>query len=134
MTSLNNLKGHIVKDGNIVYDEILPNKLHFSVVLQSMEKEIGQDWASSAQICIYGCINDGTIHEWSNGVKSLNGESYIETVELNETFKELQETITKDNFKVYQVSLSERVVNNKKQRTVKWIVEAPKDKLLEIMS
>lgn len=33
MSAINNLKGHIIKDGKVVYLEQIENSLHFAVVL-----------------------------------------------------------------------------------------------------
>ncbi len=128
MTSLNNLKGRIIKEGNIIYDEILDNGLHFSIICKYEDKYRGantDNHQNSSRMDLTCCINNGEMHTWTNGVVSLKGEEYID-----KEFGELMRLKTKDGYPVYQVEL----MKGQTQRTLKWIVEVPREGIIKLLN
>jgi len=142
MSAINNLKGHIIKDGKVVYSEQIENGLHFSVVLMYEPFYDGKNAANhqnSSQLMCEATMTTGNKHTWGNGVMSLDEASIIEKADDNGKFKLLREELkTKDGFKVwqkdYQYNEYEEEKDGKKvkvkTRRVSWLVEVPKLDLL----
>lgn len=142
MSAINNLKGHIVKDGKVVYSEQIENGLHFAVVLMYEPFYDGKNTANhqnSSQLMCVATMTTGNKHTWGNGVMSLDEASVFEEVEATEKFKPLREELkTKDGFRVcqkdYQYNEYEKEKEGKKvkvkTRRVIWLVEVPKLDLL----
>lgn len=142
MSAINNLKGHIIKDGKVVYSEQIENGLHFAVVLMYEPFYNGKNTANhqnSSQLMCEAVMTTGNKHTWGNGVMSLDNASVIEKIEVNEKWKPLREELkTKDGFKVwqkdYQYNEYEEEKDGKKvkvkTRRIIWLVEVPKLDLL----
>lgn len=140
---MNNLKGHIVKDGKVVYSEPLENGLHFAVILMYEPFYDGKNSANhqnSSQLICESMITTGAKHNWSNGVVSLEAASEIERIYDNQNWKPLRQDIkTKDGFRVWQKDHQyneyDEEKNGKKikvkQRCLIWLVEVPKLDLLK---
>lgn len=142
MSAINNLKGHIVKDGKVVYSEQIENGLHFAVVLMYEPFYDGKNSSNhqnSSQLMCEAIMTTGNKHTWGNGVMSLDEASVIEKIEATEKWKPLRDELkTKDGFRVwqkdYQYNEYEEQKDGKKvkvkTRRVSWLVEVPKLDLL----
>ena len=141
MTAINNLKGHIINDGKVIYDEVLSNGLHFSIIFMYEDKYMGKNilnHQNSSNILIESSINTGKIHTYSNGIKALIDDCRVEKSYKNKPFKDLEKIKTKDGFLAYQVELRKHTYDNIinddspiESRTVEWIIEVPKKYLIE---
>lgn len=139
MSAINNLKGHIVKDGKVVYSEQIENGLHFSVVLMYKPFYDGKNHQNSSELMCEAIMTTGNKHTWGNGVISLDEASIIEKADDNGKFKQLREELkTKDGFRVWQKDYSHSEHEEEKDgkkvkvktRRVGWLVEVPKLDLL----
>lgn len=139
MSAINNLKGHIVKDGKIVYSEQIENNLHFAVVLKYEPFYDSNHHQNSSKLCCEAVITNGNKHTYGNGVISLDEASEIQTVKGTEKFNPLREELkTQDGFRVwqkdYQYHEDEQEIDGKKMkiktRKLIWLVEVPKIDLL----
>lgn len=128
MTALNNLKGKIVKDGKIIYDELLNNGLHFLIILMYDKGYAGENFADSSCMLISTTISNGTFHTWTNGVVSANDVSTQE--EKNGDWRELKKETTKDGLIAKEVVYRQFIHQGKEFRTVKWVIEVPKAYLI----
>jgi hypothetical protein len=117
-----NLKGHIVKDGKVVYSEQLKQNLHFVVIAMYEPKYQREHYQSSSQMLIQAVITNGNKTKWSNGVDSF--QLAQETQE--KPFKPIETITTKQGFKAWQQDYNYRGV----YRDVVWIIEVPKHELL----
>lgn len=141
MSAINNLKGHIVKDGKVVYYELIESGLHFAVVLMYepfYDGKNSNNHQNSSQLICEAIMTTGNKHTWGNGVMSLDEASVFEKIEATEKWKPLRELKTKDGFRVwqkdYQYNEYEEEKDGKKvkvkTRRVSWLVEVPKLDLL----
>ena len=144
MAAINNLKGHIVKDGKVIYSEQLENGLHFVVILMYepfYEGKNANNYQMSSRLICEALITTGNKHTYSNGTISLEEASTLEKIKENEKWKSLcTDLSTKDGFRVYQKDYQyndyEKEEEGKKiklkTRRVTWLVEVPKLELLRI--
>ena len=142
MSAINNLKGHIVKDGKVVYSEQIENGLHFAVVLMYEPSYDGKNTANhqnSSQLICEATMTTGNKHTCGNGVMSFDEASVIEKIEVTEKWKPLREELkTKDGFRVWQKDYQYNEYEEKrdgkkvkvKTRRLSWLVEVPKLDLL----
>lgn len=103
MAAINNLRGKITKDYDILYEEKLSDKLYFVVVQMYKDSCLFID-------CI---ITNGNKIQWSNGVISYEDSS----IEI--------ETQTKDGYRVYTVNkhgTNRVLVDVPKEDMLKWLV------------
>lgn len=138
MSSTNNLKGTVIKDGRIVYYEKLEKGLYFYVTLKYEPFYDGKNTQyhqDSSQIMIEATISNGERFNYSNGVTCISEAKYTEISDEKGKFKDLEELTTKDGFRVWQqdYNFGETYVLDKprKTRTVMWLVEVPKEDLLK---
>lgn len=138
MTAINNLKGHIVRDGKVVYSEDLEPGLIFAVVEQYEPFYEKGNYSDSSKLWLEATITTGERHTYSNGVVSLVEADTKEVVEESSAFRDpLRKLKTKDGYRVWESVYGERhyveVKNGEevpmKSRVVKWCVEVPKEKL-----
>lgn len=142
MSAINNLKGHIVKDGKVVYSEQIENGLHFAVVLMYEPFYEGKNTShhqNSSQLMCEALITTGNKHTFGNGVGSLEEACVVEKADDAGRFKSLREDIkTKDGFRVWQKDYAYNEHEEEKgggktkvkTRSVIWLVEVPKLELL----
>jgi hypothetical protein len=138
MSAINNLKGHIVKDGTIVYSEQIENSLHFAVVLMYEPFYDKEYCKNSSRISCEAIMTTGGKHTYSNNVQSLDDAIIFQKIKVNESWEPLKELTTKDGFKVWQKDSQyqdcEELENGKKvkfkKRVLTWLVEVPKLNLL----
>ena len=135
MTAINNLAGHVVSNGKVVYSEQLRPHLHFVVVKMYEPKYEKEHLGSSSKLCIEASITTGEEHTYSNGVRSLFDAKYKEKVEESEAFKDLEQIATSQGFRVWQHGYSYQVFQESgkrmKSRTVTWLVEVPENELMK---
>lgn len=133
MTAINNLKGHIVNDGEVVYSEELKPNLHFVVVQMYEPKYIKPNYGDSSKLWLEASITTGETHNWSNGVKSLIESKEIEKIKEGDSFRELRTLKTSQGFSVFEHAYGESYFEKDgvkmKSRRVKWLVEVPKQEL-----
>lgn len=114
MTAINNLEGNIKGvDGKETYREQIADGLFFCVFVAYSRRYAGgnkENWDNSSYCKIEAVITDGTMHTWSNGVRSYNGEEDYGAIGPLRSYK------TKDGFPVQEVQL---------KHSRKWIVEVP---------
>lgn len=139
MTAINNLKGHIVKDGSILYIEELEPNLYFAVIEKYEPKYEKDNYASSSQLQLETLVTTGEEINSSNGVRSLNDAVEIEEIKEEEQYRTLRKLKTKQGFIVREVSYAENHYENEnkqktKHRYVKYIVEVPKNKLIKFIN
>jgi len=134
MTALNNLKGHIVRDGKVVYSEELEPKLQFAVIEMYEPFYEKGNYSSSSKLWLEACITTGEKHTWSNGVQSLDETQEQEIVLLTENFRELRHLKTSQGFRVWESVMAEGKTEKTKYRTIKWCVEVPKEALSKFFS
>jgi hypothetical protein len=142
MSEINNLKGHIIKDGKVVYSEQIENGLHFAIVLMYEPFYSGKNTANhqnSSQLMCEATMTNGNKHTWGNGVMSLDEASMTEIADDNGKFKPLRDELkTKDGFRVWQKDYSYNEYEEEREgkkvkvktRRVSWLVEVPKQNLL----
>jgi hypothetical protein len=135
MTAINNLKGHIVRDGSIVYQEELRPNLYFAVA-QMYEPIYDKDnYGSSSKLWLEATITTGQTHTWSNGVNSLIEAEHFE--EATENFNNLEKLKTSHGFEVWQHAYDHRSYTKDgktiKSRKVKWLVKLSKDQLAKFL-
>lgn len=128
MTALNNLKGHIVKDGKVIYEEVLDNGLLFIIIEIYEPSYTKENYANSSNLWLEAVITDGNKHTWSNGIISLNDIEEQESRDGNGNFRTLNQLKTKDGFKVWE---HEHAITSISRR-IKWIIEVPKEFLENI--
>lgn len=141
MAALNNLKGHIVKEGKIVYSEKLEDDLYFTVIMKYEPFFDEIHHKNSSQLVCEACVTTGNIKSYSNGVKALEPATVVEKIRVDEKFKQLRKEFkTKDGFRVwqkdymyddYEEELESGEKIKVKARKVIWIVEVPKLSLLK---
>lgn len=123
MSAINNLKGHIVKDGKVVYSEEIENGLIFAVVI--MYEPYSK--SSSSQLICEAIMTNGNKHTWSNGVISLD-DAFVVEKSIDGKFTELRKELkSRDGFRIWQ---SEEF-NNGDTRKLSWKIEVPKNDLLK---
>jgi len=142
MSAINNLKGHIIKDGKVVYSEQVDTGLHFAVVLMYEPFYGGSNQANhqnSSQLTCDAIMTTGNKHTWGNGVMSLDDARVIQKADNNGNFEPLKKELkTIDGFRVWQkdYAYNELEYEEKgkkikvKTRSVIWLVEVPKMDLL----
>ncbi len=143
MSTINCLKGHIIKDGKIVYSEQIDKGLHFAVVLMYEPFYDGKNKTNhqnSSQLICESIITTGNKHTYGNGVIGLDEAIIIEQSDDNGKFKPLREDLkTISGHRVWQQDYCyneyEEEKNGKKfkvkTRQVIWLVEVPKNELLK---
>lgn len=138
MSAINNLKGHIVKDGKVIYYEKLQNDLNFCVILKYEPFYDGKNsnyHQNSSQLTVETLISTGERQTYSNGVSGITEAKFIETADEKGKFEPLQELTTKDGFRVWaqEYNFGEITIEGKtrKTRVVIWLVEVPKLELLK---
>lgn len=133
MTAINNLAGHIVHDGIVVYDELLEPNLHFVVVEKYEPKYEKGNYSNSSALWLATTISTGEKHTFSNGVISLIDAGENETIKEKDDFRPLRKLKTSHGFPVWESVYGEKHYEHDgvklKVRTVKWIVEVPKKEL-----
>lgn len=131
MTAINNLKGHIIKDGKVVYSEQLENNLHFAVVLMYepfYDGKNNDNHQNSSQLICQAVITTGKKHTWGNGVTSIEEAVERQRQDNNGKWPTLQKDLkTKDGHRVWQKDYQ----YHEKTRMVIWLVEVPKLDLLK---
>lgn len=136
MSAINNMKGHIIKDGKIIYQEQIESGLYLIVIL--MYEPFHAAHRNSSQLICEAFISNGNKHVWGNGVISMEDAIIIEESD-NGKFSQLREVKTKEGHKVwqqdYQYDEFEREKDGKKvivkTRKLQWLVEIPKLALLK---
>jgi len=136
MSAINNLKGHIVKDGKVVYSEELEPHIIFAVIQLYEPKYEKHNYSNCSRLLLKTIITTGEKYIFSNGVESLIDAERIEEINEDENFETLREIKTLQGFKVWESSFGENNYLNtkkikKKSRKVKWIVEVPKNELVK---
>ena len=93
MAAINNLRGHLVKDGRVVYSEKIKDGLYVKVILKYEPFYDGKNkmnHQNGSQIMIETVITDGSTHNWGNGVHSFNEKIDYEEVKKGESFRKLK--------------------------------------------
>ena len=144
MAAVNNLKGHPVKDGNIIHFEKIADRLYLAIVL--MYEPIGtpnSTWRNSSQLSIQVTITTGEKHQFSNGIVSLTEAKIHQEVKFEDEYEKLPENIyySEKGYKIWLEIHGDgtRLVFDKstnkeikyKFRQATWICEIPKKDLLE---
>lgn len=138
MSTINNLKGHLVTDGTIVYSEQIEKGLHFAVVLMYEAFYDKEYCKNSSRIACEAIMTNGTKYTYSNKIQSIEDAVVFQKIRANENWGPLRELTTKDGFKVWQKDSQyqdcEELENGKKvkfkKRVLTWLVEVPKLNLL----
>lgn len=132
MSAINNLKGHLVKDGKVVYSEQLEPGLHFMVILMYEPFYEGKNTANhrnSSQLICEAVMSTGVKQAWGNGVISIEEAATMQQADEKGKFPPLREELrTKDGFRVWQQDYQ----YSEKSRKVAWLVEVPKNELLRL--
>lgn len=107
MASTNNLKGHIVKDGRVIYSEQIKDRLYLKVILKYEPFYDGKNkmnHQNSSQIMIETVVTDGSTHNWSNGVHSFIEKIDYEEVKKGKIFRELTSFKTKSGITIKEIA------------------------------
>lgn len=138
MTSINNLQGHKVKDGKVVYSEEIEPKIVFAVIEMYEPNYVKENYGGSSKLWLESCITTGREHTWSNGISSLEEVQEYEKVPAINNFRELKKLKTLQGFEVwehaYGIKNFEDNGINMKSRFIKWIVEVPKKELAQFFT
>lgn len=131
MSAINNLKGHLVKDGKVIYSEQIESGLWFNVVLMYEPFYSNDKTCSSSKILCEAVMSTGNKHTWGNGVTSLDDAAIIEYADENGKFKPLRESLkTKDGYRIWQKDVQQSDHQELKSRRVIWLVDVPKIDLI----
>ena len=140
MSTLNTLRGAFVKDYSVKYKEKLQNGLWFYVLFKYSPSQERPHYLQSSRIEIDAIITDGNLNSWGNNVLSYSEVGEKQDILKSETFpKESDSFYTKDGYLVsqkvfgsheYSLEIEKGVFEKRKARNLKWVVEVPKEDLI----
>lgn len=141
MSAVNNMRGHLVKDGRVVYLEKIEHNLFFVVVVM-YESMYEKNMYNSSCLMIEAMMVTGEKTTFGNGVVSYEIASISERIYPTEKWQQMRpELKSKDGFIIKQKDYNYNEWDelngdkkvNVKQRSVSWFIDVPKEDLIKFL-
>ena len=135
MTTLNNLKGHLVSDGQVIYAEKLANGLTFCIIAMYEPPYEKENYGDDPSLYLISCVTESVnnIHQWTNGAKSFTNVYYTEKIKPGGNFKDLEKVFTKDGCEIFQHAYQYKKTADFEERIVRWLTRTPKEFFYKII-